>query len=73
MKQSWLPSRKWLATQVTAIAALLIAWVNAGAWDKTLTIAMIGVAAQSIAAYLIPNADAKDPAPLVPSPVPAGR
>ena len=60
-----------MATQVTAIAALLVAWVNAGAWDKTLTIALIGVVAQSIVGYLIPNAGAKDP--LLPVQAPAGR
>lgn len=54
---SWIPSRKWLATQVTAIAALAVAWVNQGAWDKTLTIALIGVVSQALFSYLVPNAD----------------
>lgn len=53
---SWTPSRKWLATQVTAVAAFLIAWVNQGAWDKTLTIALIGLISQALFSYLVPNA-----------------
>lgn len=52
---SWIPSRKWLATQVTAVAALVVAWVNQGAWDKTLSIALIGVLSQGLFSYLLPN------------------
>jgi uncharacterized membrane protein YjjP (DUF1212 family) len=54
---SWIPSRKWLATQVTAVAAFVVAWVNQGAWDKTLSIALIGLLSQAIFSYLVPNAD----------------
>lgn len=58
------PSRKWFATQVAALTALMVAWVNAGSWDKTLTIALVGLISQAIIGYLIPNAEpAKDPAP----------
>lgn len=53
----WIPSRKWLATQVTAVAALVVAWVNQGAWDKTLSIALIGVVSQALFSYLVPNGD----------------
>lgn len=52
---SWIPSRKWMATLTTALAALAVAWVNAGDWNKTLTIALVGCLAQSIAGYLVPN------------------
>ena len=61
---SWIPSRKWFATQVTALTALIVAWVNAGSWDKTLTIALVGLVSQAIIGYLIPNSDsAKHDAP----------
>jgi hypothetical protein len=54
---SWIPTRKWLATQVTAVAAFLVAWVDQGSWNKTLSIALIGLASQAIFGYLVPNAD----------------
>jgi hypothetical protein len=54
---SWIPNRKWLATQVTAVTAFLVAWVNQGVWDKTLSIALIGLASQAIFSYLVPNTD----------------
>ena len=36
------PTRKWWATQISAITTLAVAWVSAGHWDKALTIAAIG-------------------------------
>ena len=33
--KSKLPTNKWLATQVTAAAALLTGWVTAEHWNKT--------------------------------------
>ena len=67
------PTRKWLATQITALTALLVAWVAAGAWDRTLTIALIGLISQALVGYLIPNGGQSNgssatggaPAPLV--------
>ena len=53
--KSWIPTNKWIATQVTAIAALLVAWVNADGWNKTLTIALIGLISQAVIGYLVPN------------------
>ena len=55
--RSWRPSRKWLATQCTAAATVAVAWVNAGAWTKPLTIAMIGLVSQAVVGYLVSNAD----------------
>lgn len=63
-QKSWIPTRKWFATQITAIAALLVAWVNAGEWNKTLTIALIGLIAQALFGYLVPNADTPGGVPL---------
>lgn len=53
---SHLPSRKWLATQITALSALLIAYVTAGAWNQTLSITSIGLGSQALVGYLLPNA-----------------
>ena len=60
-RSKWAPSRKWYATLVTALAALLTAWVTAGAWDKTLSIALIGLVGQSVIGYLVPNAGDQQP------------
>ena len=62
-KSLW-PTRKWIVTQVTALAALLIAWVQAGDWNKTLAVAVIGLVAQMIVGYVIPNADTPGGVPL---------
>ena len=51
------PTNKWIVTQITALAALITAWVTAGQWDKTLTVAAIGVITQAIVGYLCPNTD----------------
>jgi hypothetical protein len=52
---SRMPTRKWLVTQTTAVAAVLVAWVNVGGWDKTISIAVIGLMSQAVASYLMPN------------------
>jgi hypothetical protein len=56
-QKSWKPTNKWLAAQCTATATLAVSWVNAGAWTKPLTIALIGLVSQAVAAYLVSNAD----------------
>ncbi len=56
-QKSWKPTNKWMAAQCTAVATLAIAWVNAGAWTKPLTIATIGLVSQATAAYLVSNAE----------------
>jgi hypothetical protein len=53
-----IPTRKWMVTQSAAISALLVAWVSAGHWDKTLTIGLIGLFSQALGGYLVPNVDA---------------
>lgn len=52
-----LPTRKWIATQVTATSAFAIAWVTSGAWNSTLSIALIGLISQAVISYLVPNAE----------------
>lgn len=55
-KKSWLPTNKWFATQVTAVSAWLVALINNG-WDLTasLQIMAVGIVAQAIIGYLVPN------------------
>lgn len=35
-KGSWIPTRKWIAALVTPVAAVLVAWVEAGEWTTTI-------------------------------------
>jgi len=56
-QKSWKPTNKWMAAQCTAVATLAVSWVNAGEWNKPLTIATIGLVSQAVAAYLVSNAD----------------
>jgi hypothetical protein len=56
-KSRW-PTNKWVATQVTAVVALLTGWVTAGEWNKTLTTTVIGLVGQAIVSYMLPNGDA---------------
>jgi hypothetical protein len=51
------PTRKWWATQISATTTLAVAWVNAGTWNKPLTIAAIGVISQAAVVYLVPNGE----------------
>ena len=62
--KSLVPTRKWFATQITAIAALVAAWLTAGAWNTTLSIALVGLIAQAAAGYLLPNADTPGGVPI---------
>jgi len=52
---SWRPTRKWAATQVTALTALALMYVTTGGWDTEETISAIGIASQALLGYLIPN------------------
>jgi hypothetical protein len=67
-QKSGVPTRKWFATQMTALAALLIAWVNAGEWNKTLTVALIGLLSQAVVGYLVPNTNTPGGVPVKASP-----
>jgi hypothetical protein len=49
------PTRKWFAATVVGLAGLGTAWAEAGDWNSTLTVTAIGLAAQRLIAYLVPN------------------
>jgi hypothetical protein len=55
-KSAW-PTRKWWAMFITALAAFLISWIQAGEFGKETLIALIGLVAQALVTYLVPNAD----------------
>lgn len=54
-KTSWVPTRKWIAGVITALAALFVNWINTGEFTKEIAIQLVGVLATAIVAYLIPN------------------
>jgi hypothetical protein len=53
------PTRKWWATQVTALAALAVMWATTGTWDTEETVGAIGLVSQAAISWLVPN----DPTP----------
>jgi hypothetical protein len=53
------PTRKWWATQVTALAALAVMYFTTGSWNTEESVAAVGVVSQALIAYLVPN----DPTP----------
>lgn len=55
-----MPSRKWFATQITAVSALLIMLVTTGAWGAEESVALIGLVSQASIAYLVPNTDPEE-------------
>lgn len=63
MKKSALPTRKWIAAQVLALAAVATSWVDSG-WDDTETKLLIGIAVQAAVTYLLPNEDTPGGVPL---------
>lgn len=50
----WIPTRKWIAAQIVAIAGIATSWVESG-WDQTETKLCIAVAVQAAVTYLLPN------------------
>lgn len=60
---SWLPTRKWFVSVVTAVTGLLIMWVTSGSWDQEETVGLITLVSGSIATYLIPNDPANTNSP----------
>jgi hypothetical protein len=57
-KATWIPSRKWIASQVTLLGGLAISAIDEG-WTSTQWKAMVGIAVAAAVSYLLPNAEAK--------------
>jgi hypothetical protein len=55
-KSLW-PTRKWWAMFIAALAAFLTTWIESGGFTKQTLIALIGLVAQALITYLVPNAD----------------
>jgi hypothetical protein len=54
-----MPSRKWIGTQITAIAAWVVALIeNDLVVDSTLAIAAVGIVSQAALGYVLKNTQA---------------
>jgi hypothetical protein len=62
-KSPW-PTRKWWAMFITALAAFLTNWIQAGDFSKEILIALIGLVAQSLVTYLVPNSNTPGGVPI---------
>ena len=57
-KATLVPSRKWIASQVTLFTGLALTVVDSG-WGNDQWKALIGIVSAGVISYLIPNAEAK--------------
>lgn len=62
----WVPTRKWVVGQITALGALVTMVVTTGGWNQEETVALVGLLVAGATSYLVPNLD-------TPGGVPAGR
>jgi hypothetical protein len=49
------PTNKWCAGLVTVAGSWVVNLITAGAFTKTIAIALVGIITQMIVAYLVPN------------------
>lgn len=49
------PTRKWWATQVTALAAIVTMYFTTGSWDQEESVALVGLVAQAAVGWLTSN------------------
>jgi hypothetical protein len=54
--RSWQrPTNKWWAALVTVAGSWVVNLITAGAFTKTIAIALVGIVSQMTVAYLVPN------------------
>ncbi len=54
-KRGKLPTNKWYAARITAIAGIAIMYVTTDGWDDEETVAAITLVSEALIAYLVPN------------------
>ena len=64
VKKSWVPTRKWFYTQVTALTGLALMYVTTGEWNQEETIGAIALVSQAALSYIMPNEDTPGGVPL---------
>lgn len=62
--KSWRPTNKWWAALVTVTGSWVANLITAGSFTKTIAIALVGIVAQMIVAYLVPNSDTPGGVPM---------
>ena len=62
-KSAW-PTRKWWAGLITAVAALTVNLIETGAFSKEIAIALVGLVAQALVVYIVPNDNTPGGVPL---------
>lgn len=60
------PTRKWVAAQVVALAAIATMYVSTGGWNQEESVALIGWFVQAATTYLVPNEDTPGGVPTKP-------
>lgn len=58
-KKTWVPSRKWFASQITLLTGLMLTVVDEG-WTNTQWKGLIGIVSAAAISYLLPNAETKN-------------
>lgn len=64
-KRSAIPTKKWIATQVTAATGWVIALVNVGHWTASLKILGVAIISQALIGYLVPNDNTPGGVPVI--------
>jgi hypothetical protein len=63
-QKSWLPTRKWWAATITALGAIAVLWIQAGALTTSVAIALVGAIVQAGVTYALPNDNTPGGVPL---------
>jgi hypothetical protein len=66
-RSAW-PTRKWWAGLITAVAALAVNLIETGHFNKEIAIALVGLVAQALVVYIVPNDNTPGGVPLRSSP-----
>lgn len=53
--KSLIPTRKWIAARVTAIAGIVVLFITTDVWDDEEWIATVILISEGIVSYLLPN------------------
>jgi len=54
-KPSMVPTRKWFAGVITALAAVLVNWITNTEFTKEIAVQLVGVVTTALVAYMVPN------------------
>lgn len=50
-----IPTRKWVAARIVALAGIATMWATTSGWDVEETIALIALLSEAGTSYLLPN------------------